>query len=156
MFFQSGGGRKTTAAQGEKEMMAGGQKIHWSGQVALVTKIQNVFVWVFCFTLEWMCGCYEIIMVFVSCLAVTMIEKCTDIDSTFPQTVLWTLRNILMARRTQRPCLIEVSHGIMYKLFKRATTMPVVRGTVICSGEVEDCRQGCAWLVVLATNILKH
>ena len=39
--FQPGGGRKTnndTAAQVEKETMAGGQKIHQPGQVALVSK----------------------------------------------------------------------------------------------------------------------
>ena len=87
-------------------------------------------VWVFCFTLEWMCGCNEIITVFVSCLAVTMIEKCTDVNSTFPQTALQTLRNILMAQKTWGPCLIKVSHGIMYKLFKGAATVPLVRGTV--------------------------
>ena len=50
----------------------------------------------------------------------------------------------------------EVSHGVMYKLLMGAVTVPLVRGTVGCPGQVEDCKQACTWLVVLATNILKH
>ena len=103
-----------------------------------------------------MCGCNEIIIVSVSCLAVTMIGNCTSFNTIFPQTALWTQRNILTGWRILGPCLLEVSHGIMYKLLRRAVTVPLVRGTVDCSGEVEDCRQACTWLVVLATNMLKH
>ena len=102
-----------------------------------------------------MCVCNEIITVSVSYLAVTMVGNCTSFDTIFPQTSLQTWRNILMAWRTLGPCLLEVSHGIMYKLLSRTATVPLVKGTVGCSGEVEDHRQPCVWLVVLATNILK-
>ena len=61
-----------------------------------------------------------------------------------------------MGQRTLGPCLLEVSHGIMYKLLRGAATVPLVSSTVDCSGEVEDFRQAYAWLPVLATNILKH
>ena len=86
----------------------------------------------------------EIITVSVSCLAVTMVRNCTSFTTIYPETVLWTQKNILMGQRILGPCLLEVSHGIMHKLLRGAATVPFVRGTVDCSGEVEDCRQACA------------
>ena len=100
-----------------------------------------IFVVCVCFTLE--CDCSEIITVSVSCLAVNMIRSCIDIAASYLQTVLQTQRNILMVWRILEPCLLEVSHGIMYKLLRGAATVPLVRGTVDCSGEVEDHRQSC-------------
>ena len=61
-----------------------------------------------------------------------------------------------MGPRTPGHYQHEVSHGVMNKLLMGAVTVPLVRGNVGCPGEVEDCKQACAWLVVLATNILKH
>ena len=54
------------------------------------------------------------------------------------------------------PFPYEVSHGVRYRLLIGAAAVPLVRGTVGCPGEVEDCKWACTWLVVPATNILKH
>ena len=75
---------------------------------------------------------------------------------TFQLTVAWTRKGTLMGLKTPRHYLHEVSHGVMYKLLMGAAPVPLARGTVGCLGEVEDCKQACARLVVLATNILKH
>ena len=62
----------------------------------------------------------------------------------------------LMGPKTPGHYPHEVSHGVMYTLLMGVATVPLVRGTMGCLGEVEDCRQACTRLVVLATNILKH
>ena len=61
-----------------------------------------------------------------------------------------------MGPKTHAPYHCKVSHGVRYKLLMGVVTVPLVRGTVGCPGEVEDHQQACAWLVVLSTNILKY
>ena len=60
-----------------------------------------------------------------------------------------------MGQKTQGPCHPEISHGVIYKLLMGGTVIvSLVRGTLGCPGEMKDHKQACAWLVVLATNVL--
>ena len=67
--------------------------------------------------------------------------------SIFQLTVAQTLKSTLMGLKTPGHYPCEVSHGVMYKVLMGAATVPLVRGTVGCPGEVDDCKQACTWLV---------
>ena len=64
----------------------------------------------------------------VPCLVVTMTRNTIAYDTIYLLTVAATQRNIHMDWRTLGPCLLEVSHGIMYKLCMGAVTVPFSKG----------------------------
>ena len=146
---QSGGRTSRETEVLKEKVVAHGRLIHRMGNVTLVSK--NPFslnllplsgaVW-------WYVDNHSI----CSYLVVTMTRNTIIHDTTYLLRAVVTQRNIHMGWRIPGPCLLEVSHGIMYKLCMGQC--PLVRGHCGLSGEVEDCKQ--AWLVVLAINILKH
>ena len=83
-----------------------------------------------------MCSCNELIMMSVSCLAVTMIRNSTDLGTGCQLTHHWTQRSILMDQMIPGPCPLEVSLVIRYKLLR------VGSNSVLGKGHCGLCRGG--------------
>ena len=75
-----------------------------------------------------MCGCNEIITVSISYWVVTTIRNNIGLDIMCLQKVVHIWRIIPMGQKTPGPCLLEVSHGIRYKLLRVGSSSALGKG----------------------------
>ena len=80
------------------------------------------------------CGCIEIIIASVPCLVAIMTINTIDRNFIYQQIAAPTPRSILMVPKTHMPYHHKVSHGVRYRVVMGAVTVPLVRGTMYCSG----------------------
>ena len=72
----------------------------------------------------------------IPCLAATITRSIIKRGIIYQWIVVQTPRTTPMGQKTCMPCQHEVSHGVRYKLLIGVATVPLVRGTVGCPGEV--------------------